>query len=218
MNFSHSEENYIKNIYHLQDESGEVAASSLAALMQTKAASVTEMLKKLHGKKIINYQPYKSFSLTESGLKTALEVIRKHRLWEYFLVNKLGFNWDAVHEIAEELEHVSSTELISRLDSFLGNPMFDPHGDPIPDSKGKIKMVKHVALSELPLKIPAKVSSIKDQSASMLQMLKHYNIHIGSNIKVMRKFEFDSSIEIKIEKGPVSIISGQLSKNIYCIV
>ncbi len=218
MNFSQSEENYIKNIYHLQLDTGEVAASSLAATMNTSAASVTEMLKKLNTKKIIHYQPYKNFSLTDSGNKVALDVIRKHRLWEYFLVNKLGFNWDAVHDIAEELEHVSSTELISRLDAYLDNPMFDPHGDPIPDSKGKIKLVKHLPLAELPLKKVAKVTSIKDQSAGMLQMLKHYNIQIGSTIKLNRKFEFDGSIEIKIEKLPVSIISEQLAKNIYCIL
>ncbi|MEO6406888.1 MAG: metal-dependent transcriptional regulator [Ferruginibacter sp.] len=218
MNFSHSEENYIKHIYHLQMDNGEVAASSLASSMQTKAASVTEMLKKLNTKKVIHYQPYKNFTLTDAGIRAALEVIRKHRLWEYFLVNKLGFNWDAVHEIAEELEHVSSLELISRLDNYLENPMFDPHGDPIPDSKGKIKMVKHVPLVKLPLKTAAKVSSIKDQSPAMLQMLKHYNIHIGSTIKLNRHFEFDGSIEIRIDKQPVSIISEQLAKNIYCIL
>ena len=218
LNLSHAEENYIKNIYHLQEEGGDVSSSSLCASMQTKAASITEMLKKLHGKKIINYKPYKKFTLTDYGIKEALEVIRKHRLWEFFLVNKLGFNWDEVHEVAEQLEHVSSAKLISRLDVYLENPLFDPHGDPIPDSKGKIKQVKQWVLATLPLKTLAKVSSIKDQSASMLQMLKHYNIGIGSVVKINRHFDFDGSIEIKIEKQPLAIISEQLAKNIYCIV
>ena len=124
MNFTVSEENYIKSIYHLQQETGMVNTNSLAAEMQTKAASVTDMLKKLSGKKILQYEKYRGFKLTENGKKVALSVVRKHRLWEYFLVEKLGFEWDQVHDIAEELEHISSNELIERLQQFLGNPSF----------------------------------------------------------------------------------------------
>jgi DtxR family transcriptional regulator, Mn-dependent transcriptional regulator len=216
MKFSTSEENYIKCIYHLQAAHENVTATMLAGAVNTKAASVTDMLKKLHAKKIINYRPYKSFTLTEPGNKIALEVIRKHRLWEFFLVNKLGFKWDEVHVIAEELEHIDSKELISRLDVYLEHPCFDPHGDPIPDSKGKIRNIRQSRLDELPFKKTATVSAIKDQRTEMLGLLKHYNIGIGTSIKVLRRFEVDGSVEVKIEKLPVAVLSAQVAKNIYC--
>ena len=216
MNHTTSEENYIKAIYHLQKESGKVSTSLLASAIKTKPASVTDMLKRLQLKKIVYYQPYYGFELTESGNKVALDVIRKHRLWEYFLVNKLGFDWNKVHEVAEDLEHISSKELINRLDDFLGNPSFDPHGDPIPDQKGKIKTIRQSSLSDLPLKITASVSSISNQSRQMLDMLNHFNIMIGTKIKVIRRFEFDKSVEIKIDRTPLTIISEQVAKNIFC--
>ncbi|MBC7866211.1 MAG: metal-dependent transcriptional regulator, partial [Gloeobacteraceae cyanobacterium ES-bin-316] len=202
MNFSTSEENYIKSIYHLQVLHERVNATMLAVMVNTKAASVTDMLKKLHKKKLVEYEPYKSFVLTDAGSKIALGIVRKHRLWEYFLVNKLGFNWDEVHEIAEELEHINSLELISRLDKFLDYPSFDPHGDPIPNSKGKMTSLKRSNLTELPIKTTAVVSFIKDQSITMLDLLKHYHISIGTKIKVNKHFDFDGSVEIKIDKLP----------------
>ena len=141
MNFTASEENYIKSIYHLQQGTGTVNTNSLAAEMRTRPASVTDMLKKLKAKKLLQYERYRGFKLSEPGKKVALDVVRKHRLWEYFLVEKLKFDWDKVHPIAEELEHINSIELIQRLDKFLGNPSFDPHGDPIPDKNGKIPVL-----------------------------------------------------------------------------
>ena len=218
MKFSVSEENYIKSIFHLQAVHEAVSSTMLAQAVNTKAASVTDMLKKLHTKKVINYKPYKNFTLTEPGNKIALEVIRKHRLWEYFLVNKLGFKWDEVHIIAEELEHINSAALIQRLDVYLEHPCFDPHGDPIPDKYGKIKTLKQNSLTALPVKIAATVSSIKDQSGHMLELLKHYNISIGTKLRVNKRFDFDGSVEIKIEKLPVAILSEQVAKNIFCIV
>jgi DtxR family transcriptional regulator, Mn-dependent transcriptional regulator len=215
MNFSVSEENYIKSIYHLQQETGLVNTNSLAAEMQTKAASVTDMLKKLSTKKILQYEKYKGFKLTENGKKVALSVVRKHRLWEYFLVEKLGFEWDKVHDIAEELEHISSNELIERLQDFLGSPSFDPHGDPIPDSNGKIPKLLQLNLSALPINKTAVVSSVTNQSPQMLEMLKHYFISIGTSIKVLKRFEFDGSLEIKVSKQPVCIISELIAKNIF---
>jgi DtxR family Mn-dependent transcriptional regulator len=215
MNFTVSEENYIKSIYHLQQETGMVNTNSLAAEMQTKAASVTDMLKKLSGKKILQYEKYKGFKLTENGKKVALSVVRKHRLWEYFLVEKLGFEWDQVHDIAEELEHISSNELIERLQQFLGNPSFDPHGDPIPDSNGKIPKINQLNLTVLPLNKTAVVSSVSNQSPQMLEMLKHYAIAIGTSIKVLKCFEFDGSMEIKVSKQPGCIISELIAKNIF---
>ena len=216
MQHTTSEENYIKAIFHLQKESGKVSTSLLSAAIKTKPASVTDMLKRLQVKKIVHYQPYYGFELTDSGNKVALDVIRKHRLWEFFLVNKLGFDWNKVHDVAEDLEHISSKELINRLDDFLGNPSFDPHGDPIPDHRGKIKTIRQSSIADLPLKMTATVSSISDQSSQMLDMLNHFNITIGSKIKVMRRFEFDLSVEIKIDKTPLTIISEQVAKNIYC--
>lgn len=216
MNLSSTEENYIKAIYHLQLTTATVSTNLLSEEMNTRPASVTDMLKKLRTKRIVHYQRYKGFSLTDLGNKTALIVVRKHRLWEYFLVNKLGFEWGEVHSVAEELEHISSSELVVRLDNFLGNPAFDPHGDPIPDNKGKIKNVKQASLSTLPLKKVAFVSSVKDQSPEMLNMLKHFQISIGTKLKVNKRFDFDGSVEIKIDKQPSTIISKQVAQNIYC--
>jgi DtxR family transcriptional regulator, Mn-dependent transcriptional regulator len=215
MNFTVSEENYIKSIYHLQQDTGIVNTNSLAAEMQTKAASVTDMLKKLSAKKILQYEKYKGFKLTDGGKKVALSVVRKHRLWEYFLVEKLGFEWDKVHDIAEELEHISSNELIERLQKFLGNPSFDPHGDPIPDSNGKIPKLNQLNLSELSLNKTAVVSSVTNQSPQMLEMLKHYSIAIGTSVKILKRFEFDGSLEIKVLKHPACIISEPIAKNIF---
>lgn len=218
MQHTRSEENYIKAIYHLEHVHGKVSTSLLSAEIKTRPASVTDMLKKLKTKEIVDYKAYYGFTLTDAGRKTALDIIRKHRLWEYFLVNKLGFAWDKVHAVAEDLEHISSLELISRLDNFLDNPAFDPHGDPIPDNKGKIKFLKQANLVELPLKKQAIVSSVKNQSTEMLNMLKHYNISLGSKIKVNRRFDFDNSVEIKVDKNPFTIISNQVAVNVYCLI
>lgn len=215
MSFTVSEENYIKHIYHLQQDTGIVNTNALAVEMKTKAASVTDMLKKLAAKKILQYEKYKGFKLTDTGKKAALTVVRKHRLWEYFLVDKLGFDWDKVHDIAEELEHISSKELIEKLQQFLGNPSFDPHGDPIPDSNGKIPKRNQVNLTSLPLGKTATVSAVSNQSAQMLEMLKHYSISIGTSIKLLKRFDFDKSMEIKIFKQPACVISEQIAKNIF---
>lgn len=217
MNFSISEENYIKSIYHLQVINERVNAKMLSVAVNTKGASVTDMLKKLHKKKLVDYQPYKSFILTDTGRKMALDVVRKHRLWEFFLVNKLGFKWDQVHEIAEDLEHINSLELINRLDLYLDYPSFDPHGDPIPNSKGKMTEIKQHNLTEITIKKVYTVSYIKDQSTAMLDLLKHYQISIGTRLKVFKRFDFDGSVEIKIDKLPDAIISNQVAKNIYCV-
>lgn len=216
MKFSVSEENYIKSIYHLQSVNKEVSATMLAAAVNTKAASVTDMLKKLQSKRMVHYEPYKSFTLTETGTKIALEIIRKHRLWEYFLVENLGFKWNEVHGIAEELEHIRSKELIQKLDNYLGNPSIDPHGDPIPDSRGKMKQIKQSSLVSLPLKKQGTVSSIKDQSEKMLDLLQHYKISIGTKLRVNKRFDFDGSVEVKIDKLPAAILSKQVASNIYC--
>lgn len=218
MTHTTTEENYIKAIYHLQHARDTVTTTLLSAEMNTKPASVTDMLKKLRSKRIVHYQRYKGFSLTETGSKKALSIVRKHRLWEYFLVHKLGFDWDEVHNVAEELEHITSNELILRLDDFLGNPSFDPHGDPIPDQKGKIKTIKQANLSALPLKKTVSVSSVKNQSPEMLDLLNHFEIGIGTKLKVIKRFDFDGSVEIKIDKQLPTIVSNQVAQNVFCIL
>lgn len=215
MSYTISEENYIKSIYHLQQDTGLVNTNSLAAEMKTRPASVTDMLKKLKSKKLLQYEKYKGFKLNEAGKKAALDVVRKHRLWEYFLVEHLKFDWDKVHPIAEELEHISSEELVQRLDNFLGNPLFDPHGDPIPDKNGKIPVINQQKLSDIPLKVMMTVSSVRNQTVQMLEMLNHYNIALGTQIMVLKKFEFDGSLEIKVLKQSACIISEQVAKNVF---
>src|ERR1700730_12902973 len=167
MKVSISKENHLKTIFHLQQEQGLVTTNALAAALNTRPASVTDMLKKLKEQKLLIYERYKGFKLNNEGRKAALQIIRKHRLWEYFLVKKLQFGWDEVHEIAEELEHISSRELIDRLDAFLGFPESDPHGDPIPDSTGKIRLHKQFTLSEQPLNKTVRVSGIARQTTEM---------------------------------------------------
>ena len=215
MNFSIAEENYIKSIWHLQQTDSNVTTNELAAELQTKPASVTDMLKRLKEKKLLNYEPYYGVKLNAEGKKLALNIIRKHRLWEFFLVEKLKFNWDEVHAIAEELEHVSSPELVKRLDDFLGNPRFDPHGDPIPDGSGKMENINQVSLHQLKENTSAIVTGVGDQSSSLLDVLSKKNISIGTKLEIKQRYPFDNSVEIKIRNQPLITISEQLAKKIF---
>ena len=215
MNFSVAEENYIKAIYHLQQSDGNVTTNELAAELRTKAASVTDMLKKLKAKKLLNYEKYQGFRLSTEGKKIALNIVRKHRLWEYFLVEKLQFGWDEVHEVAEELEHITSKKLIDKLDAFLDHPKFDPHGDPIPDSSGKMAAQKQVNLIDLPLNEQAEIVSVGSQSTELLELLRHKHLSIGTILEVKKKFSFDHSIEIKIRGQQPFIISQQLAQALF---
>jgi DtxR family transcriptional regulator, Mn-dependent transcriptional regulator len=214
LNYSTSEENYIKAIFHLQKD-GTVTTNELAGELQTRPASVTDMLKKLRTKKLVHYQAYHGFTLTTEGRKVALVIIRRHRLWEFFLAEKLKFSWEEVHEVAEDLEHVSSKKLIDKLDEYLGFPRFDPHGDPIPDANGKIETSKQISLAELPLNHAAIVCYVSDQSNEMLELLGHKKIAIGTKLEVKRKFGYDRSMEIKIRQQSPINISEQLAKNIF---
>ena len=215
MNFSTAEENYIKAIWHLQQADNNVTTNELSAELQTKPASVTDMLKRLSEKKLLHYAPYYGVTLTPEGKKLALSIIRKHRLWEFFLVEKLQFEWDAVHDIAEELEHVSSPELIERLDAFLGYPKADPHGDPIPDSKGRMTSTSNLTLQQLPEAQQAIVTGVGDQSSSLLELLTQKNISIGTKLEVKQRHAFDGSVEIKIRNQALINLSEQLAKNIF---
>jgi DtxR family Mn-dependent transcriptional regulator len=212
--FSQSEENYLKTIFHLQVGTEAVTTNALAEKLQTRPASVTDMMKKLNAKKLLHYKPYYGFYLSTEGKKIALNIIRRHRLWEYFLAEKLKFSWNEVHEVAEELEHVSSKKLIDKLEEYLDFPEFDPHGDPIPDSKGKMRSVDEITLIELPLSQPAEVRRVGHQSAEMLELLQHKNIGIGTRLEVKKHFDFDHSVEIRIKTNTITI-SEQLAKNIF---
>lgn len=215
MKVSSSKENYIKAIFHLQEEDGIVTTNALARQLETRAASVTDMLKKLKTQKLLLYEKYKGFKLSPEGRKMALQIIRKHRLWEFFLVEKLSFGWEEVHEMAEELEHISSKKLVDRLDEFLGFPKQDPHGDPIPDMNGKFSVRKQVSLLELKPNTTAVVSNISDQSPEMLELLSHKGLSLGIKLEVKKKFSFDNSIELKIKNQSAITISESVAKNVF---
>lgn len=215
INYTTSEENYIKAIYRLQQQDGTVTTSGLARELKTRPASVTDMMKKLKAKKLLNYKPYKGFHLTPGGDKVALMIVRRHRLWEFFLAEKLKFTWDEVHEVAEHLEHVSDKKLIDKLDAFLGFPRVDPHGDPIPDASGRIESIRNTCLTQWPLHQPAIVSNVKDQSSTLLELLEHKKIAIGSRLEIKKRFSFDGSLELKTGRLPAFTISKQLAENIF---
>ena len=179
-----SEENYLKTIYHLTSSSNkEVSTNEIAEMIATKASSVTDMLRKLAEKDLLNYKKYQGVSLTEKGKLSAKMIVRKHRLWEVFLVEKLNFSWDEVHDIAEQLEHIKSEQLINKLDDFLGNPTEDPHGDPIPDAYGKIIKTEKLLLSELPQNQTGICVGVKDSSTEFLKYLDKNQIALGTKIE-----------------------------------
>ena len=183
-----SEENYIKVIYHLSLVSPKgVNTNAIAGMLETKASSVTDMLKKLSDKELVAYQKYQGVTLTENGFLSAKMIVRKHRLWEVFLVEKLGFAWDEVHEIAEELEHIKSEALIDKLDEFLEFPDFDPHGDPIPNRNGVIKKITKLLLSEADLNKEYQCVGVKDSSSEFLKYLDKQKIALGSLLIVKEK-------------------------------
>ena len=216
---SFTEENYLKAIYHLSDQnSTEVSTNSIAEVTNTKAASVTDMLKKLADKKLINYVKYQGVTLTEIGAKAAVNIIRKHRLWEVFLVEKLGFKWDEVHDIAEELEHINSTGLIDRLDDFLGNPATDPHGDPIPDRTGNFLHKKLLKVSEMKQGQAGTISGVNEHSSVFLKHLEKLRLTLGTKIIVAELVEFDGSIILSVDGIKEITISREVAKNILVIL
>jgi DtxR family Mn-dependent transcriptional regulator len=215
MTYSTSEENYIKAIYHLQGDEGMVTTNELSAELKTRPASVTDMLKKLKKKKLLNYEKYQGFRLNSDGRKVALGIIRRHRLWEFFLSEKLKFSWDEVHEVAEQLEHVKSKKLIDKLDGYLGFPRFDPHGDPIPDQQGKIATHERVCITAIPLSQVMEVCHVGNQTPEMLDILKHNHITMGTRLEVKKKFNFDNSLEIRIGRHQPFILSEAVAKHIW---
>jgi DtxR family transcriptional regulator, Mn-dependent transcriptional regulator len=212
---SYAEENYLKTIYHLSDHGNrEVSTNAIAEVLQTKPASVSDMLKKLAQKNVISYIKYQGVRVSDIGRIYALRVIRKHRLWEVFLVEKLRFNWDEVHEIAEQLEHINSPLLIERLDEFLGFPKHDPHGDPIPDENGEFKEKPKIPLTEIEINETGFIAAVNDTSTLFLQYLDKVGIYIGAKIKIVDRAPYDGSLEILLDNKKTLTISKEVSKNI----
>lgn len=215
LELTYSEENYLKAIFHLSEEGKKsVSTNDISAEMKTRPASVSDMLRKLGEKEVIEYRKYYGVHITEEGKKLALQTIRKHRLWEVFLVEKLNFSWDEVHEVADELEHIKSKILIQRLDEYLGFPKFDPHGDPIPDEYGDVRSRPRLPLSELEINATGQIVAVKDSSAAFLRYLDKVGAYIGARIKVMDKVEFDGSIEILVDNKKSIFMSKEVVNNI----
>lgn len=212
---TYSEENYLKTIFHLSlGQSQGISTNAIAAKIETKASSVTDMIKKLNDKELITYQKYQGVTLTPKGIMAAKMIVRKHRLWEVFLVEKLGFNWDEVHDVAEELEHIKSEKLINKLDSFLGFPTEDPHGDPIPNAKGEIKQIDKKLLSEIePSKIVVCVG-VKDSSTEFLQYLDKQKISLGSKLEIIDIEPFDQSYTIKVDNHQITVTK-KIASNLF---
>jgi DtxR family transcriptional regulator, Mn-dependent transcriptional regulator len=210
-----TEENYLKIIFSLAQKSeGAVNTNSIAAAISTTAASVTDMLKRLSEKSMLTHEKYKGVLLTEQGTQLATQLIRRHRLWEVFLTEKLGFSWDQVHDIAEQMEHITGHELIERLDTFLGHPRFDPHGDPIPDAHGRWWQRNQLPLSEMPLAQPTVVTGVGDHSTAFLQYLQQLGITLGTTVEVLERIPYDFSIKIKINQHGICTLSEKASRNL----
>jgi len=213
--YSLSEENYLKAIFHLQRGSSQgVSTNSIAEQMETKASSVTDMIKRLSEKNLVSYKKYKGVKLSPKGKDAAVQIIRKHRLWEVFLVDQLNFSWDEVHEVAEQLEHIKSKKLIRELDKFLDYPKMDPHGDPIPDEDGNIIIADKLPLSEIEISKTTVCVGVKDTSPDFLKFLDKNQISLGKEIKVIEKEAFDESMLILVDEKELRI-SKMVSSNIY---
>jgi len=212
---SHTEENYLKAIYKIAEKDKKpVGTNAIAGEMETSAASVTDMLKRLAEKGFINYQKYKGVNLSPKGSRLATNLIRKHRLWESFLVEKLGFTWDKVHDIAEQMEHIKSNELVQKLDQFLGHPKFDPHGDPIPNADGKFTLRVQILLSLLRKGDRAIVIGVKEHDDDFLRYLNSKNIQLGTALHIIEKNDYDKSITVVID-GKEVVLTEKVTRQIF---
>lgn len=210
-----TEENYLKAIYHLGENGAlNVSTNAIAEVMNTKASSVTDMVKKLSEKAYVNYKKYQGVTLTKEGQKVAISIIRKHRLWEVFLVEKLNFTWDEVHEVAEQLEHIKSDKLIRELDVFLEFPSHDPHGDPIPDQDGNFKDFEKILLSQAQIGKAYKCVGVNDSSSDFLKYLDLNGISLGTKITVLHKETYDNSLKIKLNSSEITV-SQNVAKNLF---
>lgn len=212
---SFAEENYLKAVFHLSDNGKQnVSTNELSDAMQTKPASVSDMIRKLAAKELLQHEKYRGVYITETGRREALKVVRKHRLWEVFLVEKLHFNWDEVHEVAEQLEHIKSPLLVERLDKFLGYPKYDPHGDPIPNAEGEYNPKPKLQLSELPVGTRALIVAVKDSSPLFLQYLDKIGVHIGANVRLLDRVAYDGSVQIRVNNKQELFVSREAADNL----
>ncbi|MCB9264337.1 MAG: metal-dependent transcriptional regulator [Lewinellaceae bacterium] len=216
MDISHTEENYLKAIFKISERDGKPASTNaISTEMETTAASVTDMVKRLSDKTLIHYERYRGVTLTGQGEQIATHLIRKHRLWEVFLVDKLHFSWDEVHEIAEQLEHIKSQSLVERLDEYLGFPKFDPHGDPIPDSNGNFAVRKQILLSELKPGERGEVVGVQDHTTAFLQYLDRMELALGTQVEVLEYFEYDESMRVLANNGREQVLSKKVCQNLF---
>lgn len=212
---TYSEENYLKVIYHLSTGTGKgITTNAIANEMESKPSSVTDMVQKLAEKGLVIYKKYQGVSLTEQGRFTALMIVRKHRLWEVFLLEKLDFSWDEVHDVAEQLEHIKSEKLTDKLDEFLDFPTEDPHGDPIPDKEGNIKKIDKKLLSEVEAGKKVICVGVKDSSPAFLQYLDKQQIALGSAIDIISKEDFDMSLTLRVHDKQMTV-SSKIAANLF---
>jgi DtxR family Mn-dependent transcriptional regulator len=215
---SYTEENYLKGLLKIcsqNDEKGEAGTNEIAAFLGVKPATATDMFKKLKDKQLVDYEKYGKISLTKLGQDLSIQVLRKHRLWETFLYEKLDFTWDEVHEVAEQLEHIQSEKLVDKLESFLNFPEFDPHGDPIPNAKGEMPKSPKTALADLAIGESCLVMAVKDTSTLFLQYLQKLNVGIGTKIKVVDIVDFDGSLSIQIEDKEPNSVSMKFAESLF---
>lgn len=218
ISLTQAEENYLKAIFKISEQEHKpVQTNAIAVEMNTAAASVTDMLKRLSEKQLITYEKYRGVQLTPAGIQLATALVRKHRLWETFLVEKLGFPWHQVHDLAEQLEHIQSDTLTSRLDQFLGFPSFDPHGDPIPDAQGRWSRREQVALADMQVGQRGRLTAVADDAALFLQYLDQMGLALQAEITVVERFAFDQSVKVLIGERSV-VLSEKVCQNLYCVI
>lgn len=213
---SQTEENYLKAIFKLSEQSDKpISTNAVSKELNTSAASVTDMLIRLSKKDLVNYAKYKGATLSDEGSRLATHLVRKHRLWEVFLYDKLGFTWDEVHDIAEQMEHIRSEQLVDRLDDFLGNPKFDPHGDPIPDADGNFAQRQQYLLASLNNSEVGVVVGVQEHSSAFLQYLDKLELVLGAKVQIIDKYDYDGSIKILLNEEKEQFITNKVAQNIF---
>lgn len=213
---SATEENYLKAIFKIAEKEKKTAGTNaISKHMKTSAASVTDMIKRLSEKNLVNYAKYRGVSLTSEGNRIATNLIRKHRLWEVFLVDKLNFQWEQVHDMAEELEHINSDELVNRLDDFLGNPKFDPHGDPIPSTDGKFTLRSQIPLSNMKINSVGTLIGVKHHDQDFLEYLNSLSVKLGTSLKVVEKNNYDHAMRVLIDSEREAVLSEKVTQNLW---
>jgi len=211
---SQTKENYLKALYFLAKEKEDIALSNLSKKMEVSAPTVNSMVKKLQGKGWVIYEKYKPLQLTDEGRKAAALIIRKHRLTEMFLVEKMGFGWEEVHDIAEEMEHIDSEALFDRMDELLGYPSVDPHGSPIPDKDGKVAVKSYTKLSDVEVGAKVILRALAISSNDFLVYLNGKELELGAEIEVLSREPFDNSMTIAYNDDNITMLSSKVCEQL----